>query len=140
MNWEEQCVPALVEQRVFLSPQHFSRFETAFGFLRNQRFFTKGLCKCAVLAAWDQKNFMTFMDVMHQMEEQKVTNAAPLVEYARNLIQDPDPSMSLFARLSVDFLTKPNQTPSETIILKLSKAWVPLMDSVITASLVLDKL
>ena len=30
MSWEEKCIPALLDQRVFLSPQHFSRFETAF--------------------------------------------------------------------------------------------------------------
>lgn len=71
MSWEEKCIPALLEQRVFLSPQHFSRFESAFSFLRHQYFFTKGVCKCAILAAWDPKHFKIFMDSMQEMVEKK---------------------------------------------------------------------
>lgn len=125
---------------IILSPQHFSRFETAFSFLRHQRFFNKGLCKCAVLAAWDPKKFEIFMDAMHEMAEHKETNQTAMIAKAREELRTADPNRRLFIQLSLDFLTKPNQTPSETIILKLSKAWVPLMDNVITASLVLDSL
>ncbi|MBS6195710.1 MAG: hypothetical protein KH828_09035 [Clostridiales bacterium] len=140
MSWEEKCIPALVEHRVFLSPQHFSRFETAFAFLRHQRFFNKGLCKCAVLASWDQSEFTHFMNAIHKMEDLKASNLSIMIERIQKLAETSDPNLKLFYQLAVEFLTKPGQTPSETIILKLSKAWVPLMDNVIAASLVLDSL
>ncbi|MDY4670035.1 MAG: hypothetical protein SO415_08610 [Oliverpabstia sp.] len=140
MSWEEKCIPALLEQRVFLSPQHFSRFEAAFSFLRHQYFFTKGVCKCAVLAAWDPKHFEIFMDSMQEMVERKEKDSSYMIAQGKLYSKHSDNNMRLFAKLYTDFLSNPNQTPSENIMLKFSKNWVPLLDSAITASLVLDKL
>lgn len=140
MSWEEKCIPALLDQRVFLSPQHFSRFETAFSFLRHQYFFTKGVCKCAVLAAWDPKHFKIFMDCMHATAERRDRDPSVMINMAREYAQHADNNLRLFATLYMDFLSQPGQTPSENVILKFSKNWVPLIDSAITASLVLDNL
>lgn len=140
MSWEEKCIPALIEQDVFLSPQHFSRFETAFSFLRHQYFFTKGLCKCAVLAAWDPKHFNIFMKAMQETAERRDKNSDIMIAQAKEYSRSADSGLKFFAELYTEFLSKPNQTPSENIMLKFSKNWVPLIDSVITASLVLDKL
>lgn len=140
MSWEEKCIPALLNQGVFLSPQHFSRFETAFAYLRHQPFFTKGVCKCAVLAAWDQPNYDFFMSTMHEMADRKDITPDYMLKKGELLVHDPDPNRGLLFQLSVDFLKYPGQTPSENVILKLSGAWVPLVDSAITASLILDQL
>lgn len=140
MSWEEKCIPALLEQRVFLSPQHFSRFETAFSFLRHQYFFTKGVCKCAILAAWDPKHFKIFMDSMQEMVEKKVKDSSCMITQGKLYSKHSDNNMRLFAELYTYFLSNPNQTPSENIMLRFSKNWVSLLDCAITASLVLDKL
>ncbi|MFR3184406.1 MAG: hypothetical protein ACLTOR_04635 [Ruminococcus sp.] len=125
MSWEEKCIPALLDQRVFLSPQHFSRFETAFSFLRHQYFFTKGVCKCAVLAAWDPKHFKIFMDSMHATAERRDRDPSVMINMAREYAQHADNNLRLFATLYMDFLSQPGQTPSENVILKFSKNWVP---------------
>lgn len=140
MSWEEKCIPALLEQRVFLSPQHFSRFESAFSFLRHQYFFTKGVCNCAILAAWDPKHFKIFMDSMQEMVEKKVKDSSCMITQGKLYSKHSDNNMRLFAELYTYFLSNPNQTPSENIMLRFSKNWVPLLDCAITASLVLDKL
>jgi hypothetical protein len=140
MNWEERCIPALLNQKVFLSPQHFSRFETAFAFLRHQQFFTRGVCKYAVLATWDQNYFDFFSKTIHEMAENKDTNSDRLIAIMNKYANDPDSNRRLIIQLGKDFLTKPGVTPSETLILKLSKAWIPIVDSAITASLILDEL
>ena len=97
MSWEEKCIPALLEQRVFLSPQHFSRFETAFSFLRHQYFFTKGVCKCAILAAWDPKHFKIFMDSMQEMVEKKVKDSSCMITQGKLYSKHSDNNMRLFA-------------------------------------------
>ena len=103
MSWEEKCIPALLEQRVFLSPQHFSRFEAAFSFLRHQYFFTKGVCKCAVLAAWDPKHFEIFMDSMQKMVERKEKDSSYMIAQGKLYSKHPNNNMRLFAKLYTDF-------------------------------------
>ncbi|NCC43539.1 MAG: hypothetical protein EOM18_08140 [Clostridia bacterium] len=140
MSWEEKCIPALLDQEVFLSPQHFSRFETIFAFLRHQQFFNKGLCKYAVLASWDQAHFNYFDSAVHEMAENKEITCDTLIKSARKYTDDPDQNRGQIVKLAIEFLEHPDSTPSETLILKLSKAWIPIVDSAISASLALDNL
>jgi len=42
--------------------------------------------------------------------------------------------------MALEFLLHPDQTPSESLMLKMSAAWIGIADSTLEASYIIDKL
>ena len=53
MNWKDRCFLYLNEEKLFEDSEHRTRFWELLDCYGEQPFFTKGLCKCMYLSAWD---------------------------------------------------------------------------------------
>ena len=141
MTWREKCIPALIAAHVFLSPQHFSRFEEAFHMLKDRSFFNKGVCKYAFMAALDQEHSNEFKDIVEFMISEKDVTASYMIKRQKKILTCLyDANEKTICQLIIQFLEHPEQTPSESFILELSSAWVPIGDSTLEASYVIDAL
>ncbi len=64
MNWNEQCVFALRERKLFEDSWHLTRFKELLDCYAGYAFFTKGLCKCMYLSAWDEEHFCIMLEML----------------------------------------------------------------------------
>jgi len=140
MKWLDKCESALIDSHIFLSHQHLSRFQEAFKLIKNQPFITKGLVKCLFLSAWDQEHFNIFMDVIYQLIHYNERNLDRMLEIGRGYAERSKASEKIFYTLAIEFLLHPDQTPSESFILKMSTSWIGIADSTLEASYIIDKL
>jgi len=140
MKWLDKCETALIDSHIFLSHQHITRFQDAFKLIKNQPFINKGLIKCLFLSAWDQEHFNVFMDVIHQLIQNNDTNLDRMIEIGQDYVQRSKASEKLFYAMALEFLLHPDQTPSESLMLKMSASWIGIADSTLEASYIIDKL
>lgn len=67
MNWKEICFAALDREKMFEDSGHRTRFKELFDCYRDYPFFTKGLCKCIYLSAWDEKHFCIMLETLTEL-------------------------------------------------------------------------
>ena len=140
MDWKVKCIPALTAHHVFLSPQHFDRFEQLYALLEGSHLFTKGLCKCAFLAAWDHDLTIKFRNTVLPLLRSGKIEQNRLIAKAKEDLYSRDPNMKVIYQMVMDFLQYPDQTPSEACMLSLSPNWLPVADSALEASHIIDRL
>ena len=64
MSKSEQYLSALDEKGLFASSGHKTRFKELVDCYGAYPFFTKGLCKCMYLSAWDEEHFAIILGVL----------------------------------------------------------------------------
>ena len=64
MSKSEQYLSALDEKGLFVSSGHKTRFKELVDCYGAYPFFTKGLCKCMYLSAWDEEHFAIILGVL----------------------------------------------------------------------------
>lgn len=74
MMWNEQCITALQEKRMFEDSWHRTRFKELLDCYAKYPFFTKGLCKCMYLSAWDEEHFCIMLEMLMSMSLGQETN------------------------------------------------------------------
>lgn len=67
MNWKKECLSALEEEKLFENPAHKNRFKELLDCFGEQPFFTRGLCKCIYLSAWDEEHFAIMLETLTAM-------------------------------------------------------------------------
>lgn len=67
MGWKENCLAALDAAKLFENSGHRTRLQGADGLLLELPFFTKGLCKCMYLSAWDDEHFAVMLETLMDM-------------------------------------------------------------------------
>lgn len=67
MDWKKTCFLSLDREKMFETPQHRTRFKELFDCYCHYPFFTKGLCKCIYLAAWDEKHFCIMLETLTEL-------------------------------------------------------------------------
>lgn len=140
MKWLEKCETALIDAHIFLSHQHLVRFHETFHLLKEQPFVNKGLIKCAFLAAWDQGHFNIFMNSVTECMKHNDTNLNRMIKNSADILENAKASEQVLYELSQEFLLHPDETPSESFLMKLSTLWIAIADSTLEASYIIDKL
>ena len=74
MSWNANCLKALSKAGLFQSPGHESRFNELIYCFSDKPFFTKGLCKCMYLSAWDDEHFCILLEILTDMSLGRETN------------------------------------------------------------------
>ncbi|MCI9147582.1 MAG: hypothetical protein HFG73_04860 [Hungatella sp.] len=64
MSKSERYVSALEERGLFENSGHKTRFKELVDCYGHYPFFTKGLCKCMYLSAWDQEHFAVILQAL----------------------------------------------------------------------------
>lgn len=68
MNWKEKCYAALVKEGMFEDSWHRTRFKELLDCYAETPFFSKGLCKCIYLSAWDEEHFCIMLEMLTSMK------------------------------------------------------------------------
>ncbi len=66
MKWSEKCVMEFTHRKLFEDDDHRARFRDLLDCYSDTPFFTKGLCKCMYLGAWDQLHFYQMLDILNE--------------------------------------------------------------------------
>lgn len=67
MSWKDECVTALGTGRLYENSGHKTRFMELLECYSGHPFFTKGLCKCMYLSAWDEEHFAIMLETLTSM-------------------------------------------------------------------------
>lgn len=67
MGWNEQCILALNAAGMFENSGHLTRLKELLDCYSGYPFFTKGLCKCMYLSAWDEEHFAVMLETLNDM-------------------------------------------------------------------------
>lgn len=78
MMWNELCVTALQEKKMFENSWHLTRFKELLDCYSKYPFFTKGLCKCMYLSAWDEEHFCVMLEMLTTMSLGQETNVGDM--------------------------------------------------------------
>jgi len=140
MAWTDKVVNALHDGDCFVSSLHRANFIQLFDEIKGYPFFCKQLCKCAFIASWDQPHIMIFRQTMQELLDRNATDCSYMLEKEKDLTKDLNQNEVILYRLSREFLENPGQTPDESCLVRLSRSWVPIGDSALAASEILDSL
>ncbi len=67
MNWKNEVISALFREDMFENTDHYRRFRELITCYRDYPFFSKGLCKCMYLSAWDEEHFAEMLIMLGTM-------------------------------------------------------------------------
>lgn len=138
MDWRDYCVEKIANQRCFVSAMHKKRFIEMFNMVQNEPFFTKEICKCLFLAAWERSYTNDMEKLLQELIDEKVMDAKGL--QGRRNFRSVTPNEKEIAKLANEFLDHPGKTPDESCLMKLSKAWIPLGDGALQVSDIISDL
>lgn len=140
MSWRLHCIEELDRYHCFSSAFQKSRFIEMYDKVKYQPFFTKGLCKCLFLSAWDQEHTTVMQNMLQELMDQKAHSLDYMIESGKAKSETNHTYESAMYQLATFFLTHPGETPDESWLLRLSRHWIPLGDSVLQASEIIDRL
>lgn len=138
MDWRYYCVDEIAKHRCFSSAMHKKRFIEMFEMVENEPFFTKEICKCLFLAAWDRKYTNEMEGILQQLIDERAADVNKL--RGRREGRSITPNEKAITCLAQEFLEKPGRTPDEACLIKLSKAWILLGDCALQVSEIIDSL
>lgn len=104
MSWKESCFTALDAERMFEDSGHRTRFKELVDCFSTYPFFSKGLCKCIYMSAWDEEHFCIMLETLTDLSLGKETDTKEM-------------------RVKGDALTE-EQTDSQYYVYELSNAFL----------------
>ena len=78
MSWGDKCLMALAEKKLFESSGHRTRFKELMDCYSDYPFFSKGLCKCMYLSAWDEEHFCVMLETLTDMSLGRETDTGDM--------------------------------------------------------------
>lgn len=105
MDWKKNCYSALDRAKMFESSGHKSRFKELLSCYGNYPFFTKGLCKCIYLSAWDEEHFCIMVETLTELSLGRETNTEEMQIKGDALAEEQEDDEAQVYRLSMAFLT-----------------------------------
>lgn len=107
MNWSDKCMLELTHRNLFEDDGHRMRFRDLLDCYSGAPFFTKGLCKCMYLGAWDNLHFAMLLDILNEMTIERAdeldTMADNGIMLEKAALDSGDQSSARIMQLSVDF-------------------------------------
>ena len=104
MSWNANCLKALSKAGLFESPDHESRFNELIYCFSDKPFFTKGLCKCMYLSAWDEEHFAILLEMLSFMSLGKDQDTKEMSIVGDSLAEEQGNDESYIYRLSISYL------------------------------------
>ncbi|MBS6560571.1 MAG: hypothetical protein KH355_09900 [Clostridiales bacterium] len=139
MRWQDKCVNELLKRNLFLSIVHLERFEQILQRVKEEPFFTKGVCKCLFLLSWEPEKASQVQEILMEMKDRGESEKEYLVQSAERLFPN-EQLEQVMKQLFLEFLTKEGETPDENVLLGLSFTRIDIGDNALEASRVIDSL
>ncbi len=136
MNWKDRCFLSLDEEKLFESSGHRTRFFELLDCYGDYPFFTKGLCKCMYLSAWDEEHFAIMLETLTAMSLGRETDTGDMRIQGETLAEvQPDAEYYVY-QLSNAFLDHKDFTlPAGAAI---EPAQRHIIDQALKASKIID--
>lgn len=108
MKWSEKCMMELTHRNLFEDDEHRARFRDLLDCYSEAPFFSKGLCKCMYLSAWDHLHFAQMLDILNEMVIEH-DNGLSLMQdngivLKREAVGGGDSAAAEILDLSIDFI------------------------------------
>ena len=137
MGWKDQCVAALDEEKLFENSEHRTRFLELMDCYGGYPFFTKGLCKCMYLSAWDEEHFAILLETLMRMSLGREQNTEDMEANGEALAREEDGDEQKMYLPSCEFLEgKPCSIDLDTV--SANTAYV--MKQALKAAEIIEKL
>lgn len=104
MNWNEKCLMELTHHNLFEDNAHRLRFRDLLNCYYTSPFFTKGLCKCMYLSAWDEEHFAVMLQILNEMTLEGDRTLSMMKDQGEILVQNLEGSEAEIFKLSNAFL------------------------------------
>lgn len=104
MDWKSKCFAALDKEKMFENSGHRTRFKELFDCYRDYPFFSKGLCKCIYLSAWDEEHFCIMVETLTDLSLGKETNTKEMSIKGDALADEQTDGEYYIYQLSIAFL------------------------------------
>ena len=124
MSWNENCLKMLSKAGLFENPDHKSRFHELINCFSDKPFFTKGLCKCMYLSAWDEEHFATLLEMLSYMSLGKDEDTREMSIVGDSLAEEQENDESYIYRLSISYLENTEFHLEENVQLSERTAYV----------------
>lgn len=136
MKWKDRCFLYLDEEKLFEDSGHRTRFWELLDCYGEQPFFTKGLCKCMYLSAWDDEHFAIMLETLTSMSLGRETNTEDMRLHGDTLAQVQPDEEYYVVQLSNAFLDdKPFSLPDNV---KLEPKQRHIIEQAFKAAAVID--
>jgi hypothetical protein len=104
MSWKDACFAALHAEKMFEDSGHRTRFKELLDCYADYPFFSKGLCKCMYLSAWDEEHFCIMLEVLMDMSLGKEKDTGEMRERGDLLAEEQKDGEYYVYQLSNSFL------------------------------------
>ena len=104
MDWKSKCFAVLDKEKMFENSGHRTRFKELFDCYRDYPFFSKGLCKCIYLSAWDEEHFCIMVETLTDLSLGKETNTKEMSIKGDALADEQTDGEYYIYQLSIAFL------------------------------------
>ncbi|HIX58764.1 MAG TPA: hypothetical protein IAA45_03500 [Candidatus Blautia gallistercoris] len=104
MSWKTNCYNALNSAKLFQDSGHRSRFKELIDCYGNYPFFSRGLCKCMYLSAWDEEHFCILLGMLTTMSLDQETSTAEMRIQGDVLASRQNDEEYYIYQLSISFL------------------------------------
>jgi len=104
MNEKDRCIAALEAAMLFEDSWHRTRFKELLDCYGDCPFFTRGLCKCMYLSAWDEEHFGIMLEMLMSMSLGMETDTGDMRVNGEILASEQPDAQSEVYRLSNAFL------------------------------------
>ena len=109
----EDYIAALSAAQLFENSEHLTRFKELLDCYAEYPFFTKGLCKCMYLSAWDEEHFAIMLQTLNDMALGKEQNTDDMRFQGELLAEEHVDGEYYMYHLSCAFLDGRPFLPSE---------------------------
>lgn len=138
MKWKDRCFLYLDEEKLFEDSGHRTRFWELLDCYGEQPFFTKGLCKCMYLSAWDEEHFAIMLETLTSMSLGRETNTEDMRLHGDTLAQVQPDEEYYVVQLSNAFLDdKPFSLPGNA---RLEPKQQHIINQALKAASVIDNI
>ena len=122
MKWSEKCMMEMTQRNLFEDSDHQTRFRDLLDCYCDAPFFSKGLCKCMYLSAWDQIHFAQMLDILNEMVIERDSGLRMMndngIALEREAEGEGDAAAAAIIEASFDFLNDIPYDPSRLDMLE----------------------
>lgn len=140
MNWKDIYYHALDSGKMFENSGHRTRFKELMDCYAGYPFFTKGLCKCIYLSAWDEEHFTIMLETLTDMTLGRERDTDEMLIKGDAMAEEQkgqDDNEAYIYQLSIAFLDEKPFKPDPSI--QLSPDYQYLVERALRAAEVVDR-
>lgn len=138
MSWKENCIAALEGENLFESSGHLTRFKELLDCYSQYPFFSKGLCKCMYMSAWDEEHFAIMLQILMEMALGKEKDTEEMRLQGDSLAEENEGGEYYMYQLSNAFLDGREFRLEEGVQLETRYRYI--LERVLEAARVIDSL